>query len=301
MQSQSRGYACLDSTLRRSVDCRHNLIGREVMDHVPSPGDPDELAPGYLLMQPLGLAAYIDHLVVSTRHDPDRHGQLTIVLLQLHYRRGHHHRIFRGGAKLDRAQHQLLRKEPVEVLRHRRGLEHLADGAWQHEPGQQRRHGVAHRIPDLRDGEWRVQGYVQASRGKVVTREKNEAAHEGWRLERESHRDHGAPRVPEHDGPFHTELPEVLLVQGRMGSGRPQLARSRAVAVARPLNDNHPVAFRQAIYETVDGEVLDQGAIAMDEHQRLARPTLDVVQAHTIYAEEAADREVLVLRLACLF
>jgi hypothetical protein len=44
-------------------------------------------------------------------------------------------------------QHQLLRKEPVEVLRHRRGFEHLAESQRQHEPTQQRGDGVSHRIP----------------------------------------------------------------------------------------------------------------------------------------------------------
>src|SRR6202043_4242524 len=120
-------------------------------------------------MQPLGLAAHISDLIVPTCHDHNRHGQLTIVLLQLHHSRGHQSRIFVGGTKLNRAQHQLLRKEPVEVLRHRRGLEHLAESARQHEAGQQWRDGVAHRIPDLRDGERPVQGHVEASGRELFT------------------------------------------------------------------------------------------------------------------------------------
>src|SRR5690348_2706216 len=85
-----------------------------------------------------------------------------------------------------------------------------------------------------------------------------------------------------------------------MGARRPQPARSLAVAVARSLDHDHPVAFREPIYETIDREVLDQRAIVVNERQGLATAMLDVVEAHAVHLEKATDGRVLALRLARL-
>src|SRR5215207_7129492 len=78
-----------------------------------------------------------------------------------------------------------------------------------------------------------------------------------------------------------------------MGSGRPQPAWSGAVAVTRSLNHDHPVAFREPVHEAVRREVLDQGAVAVNERQRLTGPLLDVVQAHPVHFEKTTDGRVL--------
>src|SRR5215203_2526332 len=83
---------------------------------------------------------------------------------------------------------------------------------------------------------------------------------------------------------------EGVLVEGCMGSGRPQPARAVAVTVTRSLDHNNPIPFREPVHETVHGEVLDQGAVAVNEGQRLALTALHVVQAHAIHVQEAADR-----------
>src|SRR3954468_5063383 len=80
-----------------------------------------------------------------------------------------------------------------------------------------------------------------------------------------------------------------------MGLRRPQLARSGAVAVAGSIEDDNAIPLREAVHEAVHGKVLDQGTVAMDEHQRLTCPTLEVVQANAIHIEEAADRWVITL------
>jgi hypothetical protein len=79
--------------MRRTVDGFDDLIGGEVMDHVAETRKNDELALGYLLMQPLRLATHISDLVVPTRQDHHWQLQVTIVLLQLHRRWGHQRRI----------------------------------------------------------------------------------------------------------------------------------------------------------------------------------------------------------------
>jgi 4-hydroxy-2-oxoheptanedioate aldolase len=68
-----------------------------------------------------GTPEYARKMVVPTGQDHDRQLQLAVVLLQVHHRRRHQRRIFGRRTKLDRAHHQLLREEPIEGLRHRRG------------------------------------------------------------------------------------------------------------------------------------------------------------------------------------
>src|SRR4051795_8497400 len=103
--------------------------------------------------------------------------------------------------------------------------------------------------------------------------------------------------MPEHDGLLHAKLREGLLEERRMSPRRPQPARPLAVAVAGPLDHDDAVAFGQAVHEAGDRKILDQGAVTVDEHKRLAVPALDIVQAHPIHVEEAADRRVLTLSL----
>src|SRR5215204_4861315 len=85
-----------------------------------------------------------------------------------------------------------------------------------------------------------------------------------------------------------------------MGSGRPQRTWSRAVAVARSLDDDHPVPFRQPVHQAADREILDQGAIPVNEHEGLTLATLEVVQAHAIDVEKATDGRVSALGVARL-
>ena len=56
------------------------------------------------------------------------------------------------------------------------------------------------------------------------------------------------------------------------------------------------MAFRQFIDEAADGEILDKGAVAVDEDHRVALPLFDVVEAHGIHVEEASDGRGLALR-----
>src|SRR3954464_6395735 len=100
----------------------------------------------------------------------------------------------------------------------------------------------------------------------------DEAAHEGGRLQRERDRHHRAPGVSKHDGLLDSKLVQGMLVERGMGAGRPQVPWSLAVAVTGSLDDNDPVALGQAIHESVYGEVLDQGAVAANEHQGLTCP-----------------------------
>ena len=77
-------------------------------------------------------------------------------------------------------------------------------------------------------------------------------------------------------------------------------AWSLAVAVAGPLNHDHAVALGQPIHEAADREILDQGAVAVNEHQGLTGPLLDVVQAHPVHVQKAPDRRVFALSVSRL-
>ena len=68
-----------------------------------------------------------------------------------------------------------------------------------------------------------------------------------------------------------------------------------AVAVAGSVDDDHPEPLGEAVHEAVDREVLDQGAVAVDQHQGLALAALDVVQAHAVHVEKATDGRVFAL------
>jgi len=52
---------------------------------------------------------------------------------------------------------------------------------------------------------------------------------------------------------------------------------------------------RQAVHEAADREVLDQAAVAVEEHHGLALALLEVVQAHAVHLEEVADGRRLTL------
>ena len=62
-------------------------------------------------------------------------------------------------------------------------------------------------------------------------------------MQRQRDRHHRAPGVSKHDGLLHTKLVQGMLVERGMGSGRPQVPWSLAVAVAGSLDDDHPVAL----------------------------------------------------------
>src|SRR4051794_25668568 len=84
-------------------------------------------------------------------------------------------------------------------------------------------------------------------------------------------------------------LVQRFLEQGGTGAWRPQVAWSRAVTVPGTLDHDDAVTLRKPIHEAVDREVLDQGAVAVDEDQGLTRPPLDVVQTHAVHVEKATD------------
>ena len=101
--------------------------------------------------------------------------------------------------------------------------------------------------------------------------------------------------MPKHDALFDAKLPECLLIERRVSPRRPYPARPRAIAISRPLDDDHAVVLREPIHQIVYCEVLNKGAIAMDEHQGLTLPALDIMKAHPIHAQEATYRWVFPL------
>jgi hypothetical protein len=55
------------------------------------------------------------------------------------------------------------------------------------------------------------------------------------------------------------------------------------------------VAGCQAVHKPTDGKILDHGAVAVEQHDRLALAALDVVQTYAINIEEPAHRRGLAL------
>jgi hypothetical protein len=96
--------------------------------------------------------------------------------------------------------------------------------------------------------------------------------------------------VPKHHGSLNAKLTECLLEQLSLRERRPDpAARSRAVAEAGSVKHDDPVASVQAVHETADREILDEGAIAVDQHHGVAVSLLDVVEAHAVYVDETSN------------
>src|SRR5215207_3143037 len=77
------------------------------------------------------------------------------------------------------------------------------------------------------------------------------------------------------------------------GQGPDSVPRPHAVAVARAVEGDDPVALGGAVQDTAGAPILDQGHETMQQDQGLALAALDIVQVDAINIEEAAEWRVL--------
>jgi hypothetical protein len=69
------------------------------------------------------------------------------------------------------------------------------------------------------------------------------------------------------------------------------------VSKAGPIEANNAVAGRKMVHEAADNKILDQRAIAMEQHHAgsCTITALEVVETHPVTLDEVADRWVLSL------
>src|SRR5215217_4683086 len=81
-----------------------------------------------------------------------------------------------------------------------------------------------------------------------------------------------------------------------LGVRRPETrARPLAVAETGAVEQNDTVSPGQAIDKAAHLELLDQGAIAVDEDHRVAFADVPVAKPHAVHGDEAADGRMLLL------
>ena len=98
------------------------------------------------------------------------------------------------------------------------------------------------------------------------------------------------------------EFAESLVDQVGLRLGRPNpVARARGVAVAGPVEGDHPVLGGGHVEQAARLEVLDHAAVAVQQHEGFAAPAFDVVQAHAVDLDEPTAGGIVPLGLGRKF
>src|SRR5262245_413802 len=112
-------------------------------------------------------------------------------------------------------------------------------------------------------------------------------------IERERKCHQRPPGVADHNRPVDAEQFERLKQQQGLSRGGPGAA-ARSLAVAEPwtVKGNSMIAARRLVHDVADDEVVQHGAITMQEHDRPALAALHVVQPCSTWADETTQRWV---------
>ena len=104
--------------------------------------------------------------------------------------------------------------------------------------------------------------------------------------------------MAEHDRAIHVELVHRAADQARLRGGTAApAARPLAVAISRPVDGDDAIALGRFAHQSAQHEVLDHAAQPVQQDQRRPRPLLDIVQAHALDGDEAAERRMPSFRL----
>jgi len=103
--------------------------------------------------------------------------------------------------------------------------------------------------------------------------------------------------VADDDGPGNTQRLPGLDDQRRLPLGRPQRgSRPIAISEAGPVKGDDPVSFRHQRKDAARFPILHHRAIAVQQDQRAALPSLDIMEANAVDLDEAAFGRVGRLR-----
>jgi hypothetical protein len=104
--------------------------------------------------------------------------------------------------------------------------------------------------------------------------------------------------VSEDDGRRGVELHERFVDQvGLRVRGPERAARAPAVAISRPVEDDDAILLGGLVKEPARLEVLEHASVAVQQDERFAFATLDIVQADTIDLEESSLGGIAALRI----
>ena len=104
--------------------------------------------------------------------------------------------------------------------------------------------------------------------------------------------------MPENLGSGNADLPQRPVDEVRLRLGRPnRSAWARAVAESRTIKRNDTMLLRRHLDETARCEVLNHAAIAVQQNDRFARASIDIVKPDAVYIYKPACRWIFALRL----
>ena len=213
----------------------------------------------------------------------------------------HQRRLRRTRPKLRGTKGKTLGKSLAELARGLGGPEDLAHHARPQQTAEEGREGVAQDVAKDRHRRAGRGQHIDPRRRVEVARGEHQRLDAGRVVQGEGGGDQRAPGVAENDRRRGVELDQRAVDQVGLRLRRPDRAAGPlAVAIARPVEDDHPVGLGRLRDEPARLEVLDHAAVAVQQDQRLALPALDVVQPHPVDLEELAFRGIAALRAPCL-
>ena len=105
--------------------------------------------------------------------------------------------------------------------------------------------------------------------------------------------------MPEHESAVDAELLQRFEKQFRLCRRCPDnISGAIAVAVSRAIEHDDPVILGSQLDQAARFEILNHAAVAMEQYQRSARATLDIVKPDVIDLNESSGRRIVAL---CLF